>query len=314
MRISSLSGILFIAIFLISCEKSVDQPFLEKDSARETRASAKSKLSYGSRELYMESSTSATVVSPVIKPNREGTFKSIPEGLALNPITGAINVNESLSGMTYKVFYVSTNGMLIDSTPVVISGIDYEDAILTINNNLFINKADILSPIYNSDKSLKLPRKFVTTESDNIFDETDLNNDGKEDIAGVVQETLLLNKKTGEINLKASIRAGMFGSSKPSNGETKDFTIYYRMNDNSKRALNKISLRVYYFRTKADIPESLIKIMNDRKKISQRVMAGVPTSSTSMLTEGDVMTGDIIDDTADFAAKMRPPMIIIIGS
>ncbi len=314
MRILTLSGILFIATFLISCEKSVDESFLEKDSARSTRASAKSKLSYGSKELFMEASNGATIKTPVNKPKREGTFKAIPEGLALDPVTGAINVNESVSGMKYKVFYVSNNGRLIDSTPVVISGIDYEDAIVTVKNSVFLNTNDILSPVYNGDKSLKLPRKLITAASDNVFDETDLNNDGKEDLAGAIQETLIVNKKTGAINLKASIRGGLFGSSSPSNGATKDITLYYRLNDKSNKALNKITLRVYYFKTQSDIPVSLTKILNDRKKISGRVSVDAPESSTSMLTEGDEGTGGPLDDLDSFGKKIRPPMIVIIGS
>lgn len=314
MRLSTLSGILFIATFLISCEKSVDESFLEKDSARATRASAKSKLSYGSKELFMEASNGATIITPVNKPKREGTFKAIPEGLALDPVTGAINVNESVSGMKYKVFYVSNNGRLIDSTPVVISGIDYEDAILTINNSVFLNTNDILSPVYNGDKSLKLPRKLITAASDNVFDETDLNNDGKEDLAGAIQETLVVNKKTGAINLKASIRSGLFGSSSPSNGATKDITLYYRLNDKSNKALNKITLRVYYFKTQTDIPVSLTKILNDRKKISGRVSVDAPVGSTSQLTEEDEGIDGGLDDLDSFGKKIRPPLIVIIGS
>lgn len=314
MRFSYLSGTLFIATFLFSCQKSVDQPFLEKDIARTTRASAKSKLSYGSKELYMAASGNATIVLPVNKPKQDGSFKAIPDGLSLDMATGAINVNESLSGMKYKVYYVTNNGRLIDSTPIVISGIDYEDGITNLSNSVFTNTNYILSPIYNGNKSLKLPRKLITSASDNVFDETDLNNDGKEDIAGAIQETLVVNKKTGAINLKASFRAGLFGSASPSNGATKDINLYYRLNDNSKKVLNKISVRVYYFKTRSDIPASLIKILDDRKRMDERVIADNPIETTSMLTELDPTTGGILDDLSNFAGKRRPPLIVIIGS
>jgi hypothetical protein len=261
----------------------------------------------------MEASDAATIVVPVNKPKREGTFKAIPEGLSLDPVTGAINVNESLSGMRYKVYYVAKNGRLVDSTPVVISGIDYEDAILTMSNGILPNSKDILSPIYNGDKSLKLPRKLITSASDNVFNETDLNNDGKEDLAGAVQETLVVNKKTGAINLKASIRAGLFGSASPSNGSTKDVDLYYRINDKSKKKLNKISLRLYYFNTKEDVPASLLRILEERKRTQSRVIADAPLSSTSMLTEGDEDAGGLFDDLDAAGKKMRPPMLIIIG-
>ena len=66
------------------------------------------------------------------------------------------------------------------------------------------------------------------------------------------------------IDLKKSILNGALGAN-PKNGTFKDFLMHYKIGDQSKDALNKIQLRLYYYKTKAQIPDSIINLLNAKK-------------------------------------------------
>lgn len=105
-------------------------------------------LSYGDTLFYLKSQPGSYTVLPVSKPAAPGTFKSIPMGLVLDSVTGLINVTQSEAGLRYKIYYVGANATALDSVKLVISGIDYKDAIYEIASTP--NSYDTAFPIYNA--------------------------------------------------------------------------------------------------------------------------------------------------------------------
>ena len=161
---------------------------------------------------------------------------------------------------------------------LVISGIDYRDGIYEIARTP--NAYDTAFAIYNARPDLVLPCGDDDEDGDGdlddddnqcVFDETDLDDDGNDDIPGVIQDKLLVDIKKGTIDLEASFQAGIFGSSDPANGISKDFTFYYRLQDASNRALNKITVRIYHFKRRSDIPQTLLDTLNIRNQIATAV-------------------------------------------
>ena len=211
-------------------------------------------------------------ISPVSKPNVAGYFKSIPKGLTIDSTTGNVNISQSETGIRYKIYYLSNSGLPIDSVKLVISGIDYQDGIYELASTPVAY--DTVFPIYNARPGLALPCSGGDDDDDNndcIFDETDLDNDGNDDIAGVIQSKLLVDIKKGTIDAEASFRAGVFGSTTPANGISKDFTFYYRLRDASNMALNKITVRLYHYNKVSDIPQSLLDTLSERNTMSLAV-------------------------------------------
>ncbi len=254
-------------------------------------------LSYGDTLIYNHSASNDKLVNVVSKPAATTKFKSIPGGLSIDSITGRINITKSESGIRYKIFAVNASGLAIDSVKIVVSGVDYKDEIFEIEKTP--NAYDTSFPIYNARPGLALPCSEDDDDDDMgcVFDETDLNNDGNDDIAGVIQDKLLVNNKTGTIDLEASFHAGIFGSSNPANGTNKTFLMYYRINDASGRALQKINIKVYYFNTKNDIPQTLLNELAQRNNQQLSVNARLTYTATY----------------DSYARPKRPPILIIVG-
>jgi hypothetical protein len=301
-------SIALFSILIFSCNKDINQvDYLNAQRDFSKRSSAP-KLSYGAGLFFLKPTTKNYTILPTVKPTVQGVFRAIPRGLSLDSTTGRVNINRSLSGMRYKVYYVTSTGGLVDSTQFVISGIDYADSIFVLNATP--NAYDMANPIYNANKNNVLPCDEDDDDSDDlcIFDETDLNNDGNDDIDGVNQQKLLVNEKNGVIDIEGSYHAGIFGSSNPPNGTRKNFTFYYRLRDASNMALNKITVQVIYYRRSADVPNSLKNQLRDRKAIDDRVsLAPLPGNSFELAEYNTYM------DFRYYSKPRRPPILVIIG-
>jgi len=302
--------ILALPVFLLTaCQKNLEDSFLKKEGNATSMNSSAPTFSYGAAVFFLKPSGASYTILPKVKPAVPGVFKSIPKGLALDSVTGRININRSLSGLKYKVYYTGPGSVLLDSTALVISGIDYADSIYVLNNTP--DTYDTAFPVYNASKNLALPCGSGDDDNENlcVFDETDLNNDGNDDIAGVNQQKLLVNEKTGTIDVEGSFHAGIFGSSNPANGTRKDLKFYYRLNDASGRALNNITVRVIYYNRRSAVPASLIRQINERKMVDQRVNLS-PLPGFTML---NIEESRYVMDFASYTKPRRPPIIVIIG-
>jgi hypothetical protein len=319
---------LSLFVWLLSaCQKTISEGEPATDNEVTSPGSTVTpRLSYGDTLFYLKNQPGNYTIRPVSKPAAPGYFRSIPLGLALDSVSGNINITQSETGIRYKIYYIGVNGNALDSVKLVVSGIDYTDAIYQIARTP--NAYDTAFPIYNAIPSLALPCGDDDEDGDGdlddddnqcVFDETDLDDDGNDDIPGVIQDKLLVDIKKGTIDVEASFHAGIFGSSNPANGATKDFTFYYRLQDASNRALNKITVRVYHFETVSAIPQALLDTLNLRSQISAAVNSRMISGGSAGrdLQQGQGSKDSFGESLAYFdyyyRKPKRPPIIIIVS-
>jgi cobalamin biosynthesis protein CobT len=100
-------------------------------------------------------------------------------------------------------------------------------------------------------------------------DEDDDDGDGTSDEPAsgqdVISQGVAISKTVGTINLKQSMLNGALGAN-PANGTSQTFRIYYRLNDNSQKALNYIDVKLHYFRYITDVPQSLINLAQQKNQ------------------------------------------------
>jgi hypothetical protein len=302
---------LFVSLMLFSCELAEEEIQSSKEKSMQNElasastfanaglASVSGRLSYLDTIVYLQNLPSNYTIVPISKPAAPGYFGASTDDLVLNTITGEVNLTQSESGLRHKIYYLdNVTGQRLDSTTLLVSGIDYEDGIYELQPNSNVAYDVVLPPIYNSNPALLLPCSDDDDDDDDqycVFDETDLNNDGNDDIAGVIQDKLLIDIKNGRIDLKASFHAGVFGSSNPANGLTKDFTLYYRLDDASNLALNKIKVRLIHFQRRSDVPQQLINEL--KKKANSNAKMKSPHGRATLEAE-----------------RRRPPLIILVSN
>lgn len=306
--------VMALAVCLASCQKDtppetpVEEPPVVNPPVNPEPADSSRRLSYGDSLFFLPGNVPSYFIEPVSKPAASGYFKAIPAGLSIDTVNGRINVLASETGMRFKIYYVSAAGIRLDSTKLVISGIDYRDSIFQINQTLI--PYDTAFPVYNARFDLPLPCTDGDDDDDDdgnecIFDETDLDNDGDDDIDGVIQEKLLIDPRRGFIDVEASFRAGIFGSD-PANGVNKDFEIFYRLRDASNMALNRITVRVFHFKTMNDIPAELLEELDIRR--------GLLAQASSRPSIDPDRNGSLVSRDFFFENRSRRPPIIVIIS
>lgn len=258
---------LLLVFFGTSCTKSaLDDP--------QDPVSGPYKLSYGDSILYLKPG-GPNVVFPTTY--REGVYTGFPEGIEIDEVTGAINIESSETGLRYRITHVSPKGDTT-TTMVVLSGITFKDHFYYLSANDSLAK-----PIYNSSETRVLPLAGST------FDEGNLANGG-----GCSVRT-----DNGIINLRETIRNGVFGFP-PRNDAQETFEIKYRINDGSGKSLNKLKVLLYWYNTLADVPQYVWDILNERAS------QGVFLRSSILAPEEGEITGR--------PAKPRPPCVIIIAN
>ncbi|WP_127129682.1 hypothetical protein [Pseudoflavitalea rhizosphaerae] len=201
------------------------------------------------------------IISPLNNPGA-GTYFAMPQGLVIDSATGSINISKSETGARYLVGFVKEGSSDTCTKELVLSGITYVDSVYVLSEN------DTLAiPYYNADPS-------ATSVCDNSSDHPAPGNndcefdDGDDDDNGNGQadepppgqkandQHVRVRTTNGVINLRQSLEEGAFGQN-PQNGDSKDVTIYYRLSDCSNKALQKITVRLFYYEKASDIPQTL---------------------------------------------------------
>jgi hypothetical protein len=256
--------IIIIPMIWLSCNKAANgiedpsQPYL---------------LSYGD-SILTPKPTGNNIIFPLT--HREGSYSGFPEGIEIDQASGAINLNNSETGLRYRITHVSPKGDTTIKT-VVLSGITFTD------HFYYLSQGDsIANPVYNANPARILP---LTGSS---FDEGNIANNG-----GCSVKT-----ENGKINLSESVRKGVFGNN-PLNDATKEIEIKYRINDGSGKSLNKLKVKLYWYYTIADVPQYLWDILNDR-------------TSQGVFLRNDNSTNTDIAGRTEQLAKPRPPCVIIV--
>lgn len=251
-----------------------------KDSVTETVY----KLSYPDTVLYPQGETSELqVISPVTA--KTGTYTSFPDGLDINSTTGAINIHNSETGIKYRVYF--TDGSIKDSTLVTVGGINYLDGVYKIN------AADsIIAPVYNAVIGNSLPG----ASSGSVFDEGGGCNGGG----------CAVNLSDARINLAQTVRNGTFGAT-PANGSSKEFTLNFRINDNSRKGGNKMKIKIFYFKTLNDITTQVWDLLNGR---NGTVINSFNNSNNTPI-QGNT-AGNIVQNSNSGRGR-RPPCVVILS-
>jgi hypothetical protein len=195
-------------------------------------------LTYGDSILYIKPG-SDNIIKPLKQ--KEGRYSGFPDGIEIDDVTGAIDLNDSETGLRYRITHTAPDGTVTE-TKVVLAGITFKDHFYYLSAN-----DSIANPIYNADQNRFIP---LTGSS---FDEGNLANGG-----GCSVKT-----DNGKINLKETIRNGVFGFP-PRNDAQETFEIKYRINDASGKSLNKLKVLLYWYNTINDVPQYVWDILNDR--------------------------------------------------
>jgi hypothetical protein len=232
-------------------------------------------LSYSDSIFYLRS-TGNNIVTPM-PTNKSGKYFAFPKGIELNENTGQIDLASSEMGLRYKIMFVPDGTNDTISTKIVLAGINFYDGIYKLASG-----DSFASPIYNAKGVAYTPGTFGTGLN-NTFDEGN----------GCNNQGCSVSLTNGKINLAKSMRDGAISSNHDSQ---KEFTYYYKMDDASGRALNKLKVKLYYYNTVADIPQYLWDILNIDH--AGTILRNAKGNTENQFTQG--------------IARPRPPCIIIV--
>ena len=265
MNIRNIAISIFAFTLGVSCNKNTDDTPYE--------------LSYGASIFYLKPSE-YTIYPTTSKP---GTYSAFPEdGIDLKENTGAIRIkgddNNIFTGLKYKITHTAPNGDT-SSTVIMVSGITFLDKFYNLSQN-----DSVANPIYNGSVANILPISGST------FDDNNLAN-----ASGCSVKTT-----NGQINLAETVRNGFFGTV-PQNDAKGTVKIEYKLNDASNKAQNKIEVKLYYYKTMADVTPELWETLNERQL--QGVFLEMNNSSGGVVSAARLSA----------IAKPRPPCVIIIG-
>ena len=219
-----------------------------------------------------------------------GTYKSSPNGLAINASTGVIDVNASETGLKYKVSFTPTGTEQVCDFFVTISGVNYLDGIYILSRNEIT-----AAPVYNGVPGLPLP-----CPDDDDDDDDDDDSSCKFDEDDILKDLGFEISSKGVFDLKKTVENGTFGST-PVNGSIIDVDLNYRLADLSGLAANKIPLRFFYYNKLSDVPKAVLDDIEEKRKL---INEGPPTNSSNFRMLNTVRP----------AGKPRPPYVVIVAS
>lgn len=207
-------------------------------------------ISYGDTIFYVREGVDYKVLPENML---EGTFRSLPEGLAIDPNTGEIDINASETGLKYKIILENQALQKACTYTLTIGGINYIDSPFVLDQG-----ETLVTPTYNSSISGVTPCAMEDHQEECHFDVKGPNGNRISDLG------IAIDEQNGAIDLRQTVINEFFGQN-PTNGKEIDVEMYYRLPDESDGALNSISLRFFYFETMGDVPRELIEEIEERQ-------------------------------------------------
>jgi hypothetical protein len=274
---------LLVAAGFTACKKSADTNNIPPPGGNQATS-----LTYGDSILYIKDGVEDNIVLPIT--DLQGSYYGFPDGIELDEMTGAINVDKSESGLRYRISFVPQGRNDTISTIVLLSGINYLD------NIYYLDEHDTTATaVYNGSMDNTIPG----SDGSSVFD----------DGGGCNGQGVAVNILNGSINIAQTVRNGVLGDV-PSNGSQKEVELLYRLSDDSKKAQNRLKVKLYYFDTPEDITQDLVQLMRERKGmfIGQDPQ---PPSFGYYRPQGN---GVIISNSVTGIAKPRPPCIFVVGT
>jgi hypothetical protein len=226
---------------------------------------------FGDSIVYPQPSGGSYYIYPQSTNGLKGTYYSWPAGLVLDSNTGAINLTLSQTGERYDMAFIQYGTTDTCISQLIVAGTAYMDSVYVLS------KSDTSSdPYFNANPYAPNPCWNKKGPGACQFDYN-----GYAAFQGVV-----VNKKTGFIDLQNTFR-NVFGKF-PFNGENITTTIYYKINDNTNNASQKIQVKLMYYDRKANVPAALLST------ISNNISS---TLNNQLLSKGP---------------SPRPPLILIV--
>lgn len=223
--------------------------------------------------------------------NQAGTYGASPKGLAIDPNTGAININKSESGLTYRVWFKPSGSSETLSSEVTIAGINFKSRIYNLSAGDVVAKS-----FYNIQHNVAAPFGVEAVAPGSQFTAS-----MNESSLQTRTKGIAIDQMTGAIDLRKAVADGVFGTN-PVDGTTRSFRLYYRMNDGSRKALNYIDVRLHYYRHASSVPSSLLAQANYKTTATFRRPTSAPEAFPT-----------IADVEMSAERPTRPPDIIIVG-
>jgi hypothetical protein len=228
---------------------------------------------YGDSIVFPQPATSGDdYVYPLNNQDVSGTYLSWPDGLVLNSNSGAINLTKSETGARYSIAFVKSGTTDTCMSQLIVGGAAYMDSVYVLAESNRTAK-----PYFNANPYL--PSACTGTQGEGC--KFDYNNYAHD-------QGIEIDQNTGFIDLQKTMEKSPFGLI-PLNGTTVLTTIYYKLNDNSNYAAQKIQLKMIYYNHKSDIPPGLLATVTENL---------LNTLSNFLLLSK--------------SAKSRPPLIIIV--
>ncbi|MFI5194037.1 MAG: hypothetical protein ACHQD7_08270 [Chitinophagales bacterium] len=270
------STILVLALIcLLACRKTIDsietipsKPPVKVDSAKNQADSTKStpdttavpypqtpllgctySPDYGDSIVFTQPVTGQDyVISPVNNTGVSGTYFSWPGGLILNSQTGSIDLTKSETGARYEIGFVKAGTTDTCMTSLIVGGAAYMDSVYVLADNQTTS-----APYFNADP---YGPPICTGSSGGQGCQFDYNNSAK-------NQGVVVDNHTGIIDLQQTMKNSLF-SLLPLDGTTVNTTIYYKLNDNSNLAPQKIQVKLMFYNKKSGIPPNLLSSITNK--------------------------------------------------
>jgi len=212
------------------------------------------------------------IVNPVNSPGT-GKYFAWPQGMVIDPNTGAINLTKSETGMQYAIGFVKDGTTDTCLQRLVVGGAAYLDSVYVLADGQ-------TQAVPYFDANVLLPS--VCAGNGCTFDVT----------GSAAAKKVVVNTLSGVIDLQKTLNGtGLLGGAfglLPISGSTLNADIYYKLNDASNNALQHITVQIEYYDSKALISGGLLgNIVN---KLNNAI------------------SGNMISNYAN----PRPPLIIIV--
>jgi hypothetical protein len=229
---------------------------------------------YGDTIIYPQPVSGQDYIFNVVNSPGTGKYFAWPQGMVIDPNTGAINVTKSETGLKYAIGFVKDGTTDTCLSTLVIGGAAYMDSVYVIQDGQknalpYFDANPYLPPICQG-------------------------NGCTFDVGGTArQQKVILNTSSGVIDLDKTLNGTLLGLGGafgllPVNGSTITTRIYYKLNDASNQALQHIDVQLQYFDTRSAIGPGLLG--NVLNKLN------------------NLLSGNMISTSAN----PRPPLIIIV--
>jgi hypothetical protein len=214
------------------------------------------------------------IIKPINNPGA-GKYFAWPIGMAIDSATGAIDLTKSETGLKYVIGFVKAGTTDTCLNPLIIAGASYMDSVYVVSSgqNQAMPYFDANPNLTNVCNGPGNPCSFDVTGS-------------------AANQKVIVDPNSGQIDLTKTLNGtGLLGGAfgvLPVNGQVITTTIYYKLNDSSKNALQHIDVQVEYY---------------DNPSLISSGVLGAVTMKLDNLTSGNLISN---------YANPRPPLIIIV--